>query len=143
MSLRCFWIVSILIMLSGCAANLTTSSKKVPPEVRKIYVQTVEGDGYNVDRIIAEQLRAMGYAATSGASDKPNAPMDVIVTYDDRWAWDMSMYLLKLSIKVRDANTGKLVAAGETHRPSLARRPAEEMARELLEELFAKPSAGR
>ncbi|MGJ7502422.1 hypothetical protein ACSFA3_24285 [Variovorax sp. RHLX14] len=132
------WISFVLIMLSGCAVDLTTSSKKVPPDMRRIYVQTVQGDGYNVDRIIAEQLKSMGYTAVVGATAKPSEPMDVVLTYDDRWAWDMSMYLLKLTIKARDANSGKLIAVGEIRRTSLARRSPDEMADELLKELFTK-----
>ncbi|WPG37706.1 hypothetical protein [Variovorax sp. EBFNA2] len=132
------WMSSLAILLSGCAADLTTSSKKIPPDVRKIYVQTIEGDGYNVDRVIAQQLKSMGYTAVVGAAAKPSEPMDVILTYNDQWSWDMSMFLFKLTIKVRDPLSGKLITAGEVRRTSFARTSAEEMARELLEELFEK-----
>jgi len=132
------WMSPLAIMLSGCAADLTTSSKKIPPDVRKIYVQTVEGDGYNVDGIIAQQLKSMGYTAVVGAAAKPSQQMDVILTYNDQWSWDMSVFLFKLTIKVRDPLSGKLITAGEVRRTSFARTSAEEMARELLEELFEK-----
>ncbi|RQO56820.1 hypothetical protein DBV14_09980 [Variovorax sp. KBW07] len=132
------WISLVSIVLSGCAVDLTTSSKKVPPEMRRIYVQTVEGDGYNVDRIIADQLKSRGYTVVVGAAAKPSEPMDVILTYDDQWSWDITPYLLKLTIKARDAKSGKLISVGEVRRTSMARKSPDEMADELLNELFTK-----
>jgi hypothetical protein len=58
------------------------------------------------------------------------------VIYDDKWHWDITMYLLSLDLRVLDPNTRSLVAKATTYRPSLQRRSPKTMARETLQALF-------
>jgi hypothetical protein len=44
---------------------------------------------------------------------------DFLVTYEDRWAWDMRTYLRLIQIDVRDAKTGEVVATSRSHQVSL------------------------
>jgi hypothetical protein len=107
-----------------------------PCRIKTVYVQKVEGDGYNVYQVITARLNAMGFKASTGASADPPEPVDAIVTYVDRWMWDLTMYMIRLNIQVRDGTTRSILASGESYRPSLERRSAQEMVAETLDAIF-------
>ena len=137
--LKAFSLACAFVALAGCA-NLQSS--RVPGadlgRIRSVYVAKLPSDSRGVDHMILQRLTAMGYTASHGVSPAPAAPVDAIVTYEDRWQWDMSMYLLKLNIRVQDGATHQLLAAGESYRPSLERKTAEEMVEEVLLAIFQK-----
>lgn len=138
-SLKAFSLAGLFLVLAACA-NLQAS--RVPGadlgKIRSVYVAKLPSDERGVDHMIMQRLNGMGYNAYRGASPTPPAPVDAIVTYEDRWMWDMSMYLLKLNITVRDGATNQLLATGESYRPSLERLPAEEVVEEVLVAIFQK-----
>ena len=78
----------------------------------------------------------MGFRAIYGADETPPAPVDAIVTYQDKWRWDLSMYMLQLDIQIRDPQTRMLLANGQTMRTSLIRKTPEGMVEEVLTEVF-------
>ena len=48
----------------------------------------------------------------------PNA--EYYVRYEDRWAWDMRMYLLFLQINIHEASSGNVIGYGRSYQPSLS-----------------------
>lgn len=83
-----------LLLFSGCA-KLTTS---VPPgtdftKLQSFYVIRHERDGREVNVAIRDELSKRGLVATTGPDSTRPAKVDVIVTYEDRWMWDITMYL--------------------------------------------------
>jgi hypothetical protein len=78
----------------------------------------------------------MGYQTTTGLETDVPQGVDATITYQDRWMWDITMYMLKLNVQIKDHKTGFLLAEGESYRPSLQRKSPEEMAKEVLESLF-------
>jgi len=138
-TLKALSLACLFLVLAGCA-NLQSS--RVPGadlgKIRSVYVAKLPADERGVDQMIVQRLTSMGYRASHGSSPTPPAPVDAIVTYEDRWMWDMSMYLLKLNIRVQDGATNQLLAAGESYRPSLERLPAEEVVEEVLVAIFQK-----
>ncbi|MGH8275633.1 MAG: hypothetical protein ACRETH_02950, partial [Steroidobacteraceae bacterium] len=72
----------------------------------------------------------------SGDAATPPTPVDAIVTYQDRWMWDITMYMLKLDVQVRDGRSGAILATGEVMRPSLQRKSPEDMVEEVLGVIF-------
>ena len=85
-------------------------------------------------KVISDRLNAMGYQSTYGASTPKET--DSIVTYQDRWMWDITMYMIRLTIQIRDGKSRAILASAESYRPSLERKSPEGMAEEVLTEIF-------
>ena len=79
------------------------------------FVERQPNDTRNLDAVLEESLRAHGVTIT-----RDRAQADFVVTYEDRWMWDMRMYLRDFSIEVRDAKTELVVGSGKSHQDSLA-----------------------
>lgn len=107
------------LLLSGCIN--TTDGTVLNPEYRsgKYFVERQPKDQRNLNNDIASELVKRGIQASAGeASDKPG-DTDFIVSYIDRWYWDMRMYLIELRIEIRDKEAN-LVSYGESKQSSLA-----------------------
>jgi hypothetical protein len=124
-------------MLSACATN---GAQKIPDAnlgaLKSFYVARHPEDDRGIERLIAARLQKSGMVAASGAEPDPAQPVDAIVTYQDRWAWDLTMYMIRLNIQIRDGHSGSILAAGESMRPSLQRKSPEGMVEEVLTEIF-------
>ena len=59
-----------------------------------------------------------------------------IVTYVDRWMWDMTLYLLELTVTLRDAANDFPLAVGNSYHTSLTRLSPEEMVNEVMTNIF-------
>jgi uncharacterized lipoprotein YajG len=132
-------LLGAMLLFSGCA--ITSNGAKVVPHhqpsaLTHFYVLHSPGDERRIDKVIAEVLTAKGYRADYG--DAPVSGTDVLVTYEDRWFWDMANYMLRLNIEFRDPATRYPIVAGETIRTSLARKTSEGMAIETLDAMFEK-----
>jgi len=125
------------LILTACA---TTNSARAPDadlhKLKTFYVARLPADERGVEKLIASRLTVMGYQCTSGDAQTPGAPVDAIVTYQDRWMWDITMYMIKLDIQVHDGKTGAVLANGEVMRPSLQRKSPEGMVEETLGVVF-------
>jgi hypothetical protein len=135
----------ISTILIGCAALMlgacaTLDSARAPDanvkSLKSFYVTRAPEDERGIEKIIAARLSAMGYTATSG--DAPQSPdrVDAVVTYQDRWMWDITMYMIKLDVQIHDGNSGAVLARAQAVRPSLQRKSPEGMVQEVLAELF-------
>ncbi len=104
----------------------------------RIYVVHQPKDKQQINSMIANRLKRAGFEATAGmdVSDAP-ADVDAIVTYEDHWQWDMSMYLIVLRIDFRDPKTQELLASGQSYRTSLDRKPPAFMVDEIITAMFA------
>src|SRR5690242_21668455 len=92
-------LAALLLLLSGCATN---NAVKAPDanlgRLKSFYVVRLPADERGVEKLIAARLSAMGYQSSSGEAASPPAPVDALVTYQDRWMWDITMYMIKLDI---------------------------------------------
>jgi hypothetical protein len=124
-------------MLSACA---TLDSAKAPDanvkSLKSFYVTRVPEDERGIEKIIAARLSAMGYPATAGDAPQPRDRVDAVVTYQDRWMWDITMYMIKLDVQIHDGNSGAVIARAQAMRPSLQRKSPEGMVQEVLGEIF-------
>ncbi|MAE67004.1 MAG: hypothetical protein CMJ18_22315 [Phycisphaeraceae bacterium] len=68
--------------------------------------------------------------------------VDVKVTYQAKWMWDMTLSLLDLEIQFVDPDTGGILAEGRSYRPSLQRKKPAFMAREVLSRMLSDPGRG-
>ena len=133
-------VLFVLLLTTGCASSL--QAKKMPgtdlSKLKTFYVQKLAADGRGIEQVIANQLTYMGFTAANGAGETPSSPVDAIVTYQDKWMWDITMYMLQLSIQLRDPQTRMVLAIGDSMRTSLIRKSPEGMVDEVLTEIFKK-----
>jgi hypothetical protein len=130
-------LATFLLSVGACASmNASHAPDANLKTLKTYYVVHVTEDDHNIDKLISTRLTSMGYTATSGENGTPPQPVDAVVNYVDHWMWDMSMYLLRLTIQVHDGKSGAVIASGESYRPSLQRKSPEAMVDEVLAEMF-------
>jgi hypothetical protein len=128
--------------MTGCAVNRATASLSPGADLTAIktaYVVKHDKDNHNVNQIIKSKLESKGYTVTTG----PELPMpyktDISVTYIDKWMWDITMYMLELTINYRDPKTNFPIATGNSFHTSLTRKSPEEMVDEVLNNIHSAP----
>ncbi|MFN8626593.1 MAG: hypothetical protein U0587_11525 [Candidatus Binatia bacterium] len=136
-------LVGILAIaaLQGCAINRESAS--VSPDadlsgIKKIYVVRSGPDGRAINYFIAADLKRRGFAATTGEETAVPADADAVVTYFDKWTWDLTMYMIELRIFIREPTSDALLAVGDSYHTSLTRKSPEEMVAEVLSNIFAR-----
>lgn len=140
------WCVARLVMaLQGCATNRESASVAADADITKlktIYVLRSEQDDRGVYIAISEQLRKLGYAVSTGPEAKVPANTDAVLSYQARWQWDMTMYLLDLRVTLRNPATDALLGSASSYHTSMTRKSTEEMVAEVLSNLRGhKPAA--
>lgn len=129
--------VVLLTLGSGCAVNRATATVESPAALtglNTMHVSKLEADGRGIDALIANKLRTRGYTVTHG-TEKPNN-VDALVTYKDKWMWDITMYMLELTITIRDPKNDFPLATGNSFHTSLTRKSPTEMVDEVVENIF-------
>ena len=126
-----------LLLVSGCA-KLTSS---VPPgtdlgKLNSFYVVRHDRDGRGINQMISDELSKRGFQVTTGPDSSRPKIVDAIVTYEDRWQWDITMYMLSLTISFRHPETNAFLASAQSYRPSIERKEPREMAKEVIDEIF-------
>lgn len=133
--------ISLVFILSGCAIQ-KNESLLIPnadeTKMKFFYVVHNEVDKRNIDQSIAEVLVEKGYIATSGKIENIPEKLDVLVTYEDRWMWDMGNYLIQLDIQFRNPLNNYPFIAGENVRTSLIRKSPQFMADETITIMLKK-----
>jgi hypothetical protein len=134
-----FLLMGVCIYLSGC--SLAKVDSRITPNTdlnryETYYVVWHAKDERHIDEIIRDEMQVLGINAQSGPPDQQPVEIDVVVTYEDRWMWDMSNYLMTLTLDFHDSKSNVLLATGQSYRPSLERKPPDFMAREILEAIF-------
>jgi hypothetical protein len=124
-------------LTTGCAVNRATSS--VDPSanlsaIKTMYVKKTPDDD-ETHTLIADKLRSKGITVSSG-TEAPSGNVDAVVTYIDRWMWDITMYMLELTITIRDPKTDFPLATGNSYHTSLTRLPPKEMVNEVVENIY-------
>lgn len=122
--------------LTGCANRATA---QVAPSadlqsIKTIHVVKIPEENANISTLIADKLRGRGYQVSAG-TDKPGN-VDALVTYVDRWMWDITMYMMELTVTVRDTKSEFPLATGNSMHGSLTRLSPKEMVDEVLDNIF-------
>lgn len=131
-------VVAWCILLTGCAVNRATAT--VDPgarldSVKTVYVRHHDKDERGTDQLIATNLRGRGLQVTVGDGPSP-VGVDAVVTYSDRWFWDITMYMLELTVQLREPRTDYPIASGNSFHTSLTRKSPPEMVDEVLTNIF-------
>lgn len=132
-------IVALLLLISGCAnrATGTLTPGASLSGIQNYYVVRQPKDTHALDQLIKDGLIKRGYSATIGAEQALPYPADAVVTYTDKWQWDITMYLLELTIVVRNPTNNFPLATGNSFHTSMTRLSPEEMVNEVLTNIFA------
>ena len=128
-------ITAAVFLSTGCAVNRATA--KLAPgadlaKVRSIHIEKQPRDNRGIDLLLKKNLEQRGYTVTTDASSRPNGPADAALTYVDRWMWDITMYMLELTVNLREPDTGSSIATGNSYHTSLTRKSPEEMVDEVV-----------
>jgi hypothetical protein len=128
--------------LSGCMSSqkATVSPGADLGAIKNYYVVHLPQDGRKINQLICDDLNVRGYKATTGEAGNAPAGAEALVTYQDKWVWDMAMYMLQLDIQFRDPKTDIALASGEAMHTSLVRRSPPEMVKEVLNQIYQKAS---
>jgi hypothetical protein len=135
-------IIGAMIMMSGCAVNRTTATLLPGADLSKVktaYLVKRDNDKYKVDEIIKSKLETKGYVVTVGPELSTPYAADIAVTYTDKWMWDITMYMIELTIDFRDPKTRFPIATGTSRHTSLTRKSPNEMVEEVLSNIYAAP----
>ncbi|MEQ1777097.1 MAG: hypothetical protein ABL863_00975, partial [Nitrosomonas sp.] len=128
----------VVSITSGCAVNRATSnidSTTNLSTLRTMHVKKNPEDNKDIDVLIADKLRSKGVAVTTGPEVSPSS-VDATVTYIDKWMWDITMYLLELTVTIRDPKTDFPLASGNSYHTSLTRLSPTEMVTEVVDNIY-------
>ena len=133
---------SICLYLSACSVNKQSAQvlQSIKLDKEKIfYVEKLPADGRNIDQLIVAELKKRGYKATYGGKlDTPEKNIGVIVTYFDKWIWDITMYMLELDVQFRSPKDRFSLVKGNSYHTSLTRKSPEEMVAEVIGNMLKK-----
>lgn len=128
----------VVFVTTGCAVNRATGS--VDPRtdlsvLKNMHVKKNPDDNRDINILIADKLRSKGIAVTT-EPEVPPGNADATVTYIDRWMWDITMYLLELTVTIRDPKTDFPLATGNSYHTSLTRLSPKEMVDEVVDNIY-------
>lgn len=126
-------LAAVLLLTSGCAVNRATATADPSlrwDTIKSLHVKKLEGEDGSVRTLIVEKFRASGFAVST--DPEPAGQPDAFVTYRDKWMWDITMYLLELTITLHDPRTDVGVASGNSYHTSLTRKSPKEMVDEVV-----------
>jgi hypothetical protein len=140
--------LAALLSATGCInrATATLSPGADFTKLKTFYVVHQPKDTHGIHNLINDRLVKEGLNSTAGPeSSQPTAGVDSIITYVDRWAWDITLYLLELTVTFRDATTAFPIVVGNSFHTSLTRKSPEEMVDEVMTNIFtaAKPTVAQ
>ena len=130
-------VVAASVATSGCAVNRATASVDKGADLgslKRMHVVKVKEDERGVEKLIATRLGEMGFVATTGPEKRTD--VDANVTYIDKWYWDITMYMIELTIAVRDPKSDFPLATGNSLHTSLTRKSPKEMVEEVTANIF-------
>jgi hypothetical protein len=137
-----FALLFAMSMMTGCAVNRASASLTPGADLSKVktaYVVKFDKDVHGINDIIAKKLASKGYEVSTGPELPAPYKADVAVTYTDKWMWDITMYMLELTINFRDPKSNFPIATGNSFHTSLTRKSPEEMVDEVLTNILAAP----
>ena len=107
-------IVSVLAATAGCSTTQQITLGKSATSKRIATVAQVMDDGNspqmdtNLEAALTKEGLTVGAKLPLGT--KTTKDVDVLVSYVDVWRWDLVMYMKNLTVQLRDAETGDLLA---------------------------------
>ncbi len=132
-----FFLV-VIFLATGCANRMTATWDPLadPTDIKSFYVVKLGPDQRGINKLIADKLRLLGYQATTGLGVDIAPDVDVVVNYKDKWMWDITMYMIALTITFLEPKTDIPLASGNSFHSSLTRKSPQAMVDEVLTNIF-------
>ncbi len=132
-------IILILLMLTGCAnrAVVDRHPSFSLETIKTLHIKNSDGGGDELIPVMIEKLKELGYTNVTSGDEIPSAA-DAVLTYHDKWMWDMTMYMIELTITVREKDSWTALATGNSMHSSMTRKSEEAMVDEVLRNIFTK-----
>ena len=127
----------VATVTTGCANRATgrVDQSTNLSMLKIMYVKKIPAEDGGTNELIADKLRSKGVTVTTG-TEAPPANVDAVVTYLDKWMWDITMYMLELTITIRDPKTDFPMATGNSFHTSLTRLSPKEMVNEVVDNIY-------
>jgi len=90
--------------------------------LKTIFVIRSAEDDRGVYITIAEQLRKTGLLRIDRTRNAGAANTDAVLSYQAKWQWDLTMYLLELRVTLRNPTTDTLLGAATSYHTSATRK---------------------
>ena len=97
----------VVTLMTGCAVNRATANVDPSTDlssIKTMYVKKIPEDGRGINMLIADKLRSKGITVTTG-TEPPVSNVEAVVTYIDKWMWDITMYMIQLDVQIRNPKT--------------------------------------
>lgn len=109
-------IAASFLTLLGCSSaskNIAVSKQLTTPISSAAQVAQA-GNSSEMDSYLNEALVKSGLKVKAPMAEgtRKSEEVDVLVSYSDAWSWDLVTYLRSLSVRIVEANSGELIAAG-------------------------------
>jgi len=135
-----WFLLALSLLFTSCTSLKTQRSPGASLEGKRLfYVERHPEEDWGFHQMIADEMCMMGHTATAGEPNLAPASADAIVTYDDKWSWDLSPWMYGLDLRILDARTRTLIVKTSNRRGSLFRRNPKQMAQETLRASFGLP----
>lgn len=125
-----------------CVSCTSVTSRTAPGidlgKYQRVFVLQPFNENHHVDELMVNELRRLGKTATSGPLTMMPEEAEIIVSYDARWTWDFTTYLIDLNAEVHTAHTKKKLAEARYFQPNARPKSAEIVAPALIDQLFRK-----
>lgn len=141
------WVLVAVVGLSGCATSMDVvqSGNLTGGAYRTAAMVPTEDNNEEMDGYIKSALEAQGVVVNAArpAGTKTAADVDLLVTYQDVWSWDVKTYLYSLRIDLFDAPTGALLTTGTWKNSAFhGFQRGKEEARDLLADMISRVRSG-
>lgn len=131
-----------LALISAVSCSTALNVDPVAAEYKQVslkyFVENHGKDNRRLDKIIASELQNKDYNVTYGYINERPDDLDILVTYEDRWQWDMSNYLIHMRIDLRHPETNILLGTGSSYQTSLARKKEDVIIKKIISGMFGK-----
>jgi hypothetical protein len=133
------------LLITGCCRQMDRATSSLTPgadlsRVKNIYLIPRVDDNENY-LVIQKNLERRGYLVTVGHELPLPYKTDVVVDYLDKWMWDITPFVLELTITIRNPTSNFPMAVGNSYHPRpFNRRSMEEMTEEVLTNIFSTKS---
>jgi hypothetical protein len=141
--MRWVGVVIAAMVLSGCATsrNVIPYGSIPAGTYRTAALVPQEGNSPEVDGYVKDALARHGIAVMLSKSPgtMKAEDVDLLVSYQDVWRWDLVMYLLSLRIDLFDARAGTLLVSGSwKNSPMHGFQRGEDEAKDLLDDMISR-----
>jgi hypothetical protein len=138
--MRLLPVLFFTLLFAGCASYQAQPGSAGRLEGKqRFFVIANANDSRGLDHRVVASLKARGLTADSGPRTMLPDDIQVVVTYQDHWAWDFGEHLVHLQLSAYEPNSPQPVAAATYSAKIPGRRSAAEIVEELVGRLVPGP----